>query len=76
MYGGDYLSLKYRIPSHREPLDTIQVEQDYAVKQKDGKVEYYFDHAEPEECVQALFPHFGDRPCWYVRRHKKKLVQM
>ena len=76
VYLGDYLSVKYRIPNNREPLGTVQVEKYYAVKQKDGKLEYYFDQAEPEECVQSLFPHFGDRPCWYVTRHKKKRLDL
>jgi len=75
LYAGDYLSVRFRIPN-REPLGSVQVEKSYAVKQKNGKLEYYFDPPEPEECVRSLFPHFGDRPCWYVERHKKKRVDM
>ncbi len=76
VYGVDYLSVKYRFPNNRQALGSVQVEQYFAVKQKDGKLEYYFDQAQPEECVNSLFPHFGDRPCWYVQRHKKKRVDM
>lgn len=75
IYAGDYLSIKFRIPN-RDPLGSVPVEKSYAVKQKDGKLEYYFDPPEPEECVHSLFPHFGDRPCWYVESHKKRRVDM
>lgn len=75
VYAGDYLSVKFRIPN-REPLGSVPVEKSYAVKQKNGKFEYYFDPPEPEECVRSLFPHFGDRPCWYVERHKRRRVDL
>jgi hypothetical protein len=75
VYAGDYLSITFRIPN-REPVGSVEVEKSYAVKQKNGKLDYYFDPPEPEECVRSLFPHFGDRPCWYVERHKKKRVDM
>ena len=41
---------------------------------KGGKEEFYFDQPQVEECVRALFPHFGDAPCWYVRRHTINLL--
>ena len=76
IYAGDYVTVKYRIPASRQTLGSVSVEKYYAVKQKDGKLEYYFDQAEPEECVKSIFPHFGDRPCWYVNRHKVKRIEM
>lgn len=41
---------------------------------KGGREEFYFDQPQMEECVRALFPHFGDAPCWYARRHTVKLL--
>ncbi len=41
---------------------------------KGGKLEYYFDQPQVQECVRAMFPHFGDAPCWYVRRHSLKIL--
>ena len=41
---------------------------------KGGKEEFYFDQPQVEECVHALFPHFGDAPCWYARRNTVKLL--
>jgi hypothetical protein len=35
---------------------------------KSGKVEIFTDRPQTEVCAHALFPHFGYRPCWYVRR--------
>jgi hypothetical protein len=28
-----------------------------------------FDKPQSMECVNALFPHYGDTPCWYMKRH-------
>jgi len=41
---------------------------------KGGKEEFYFDQPQVEVCVRALFPHFGDAPCWYARRHTMKVL--
>lgn len=41
---------------------------------KGGKEEFYFDQPQVEVCVRALFPHFGDAPCWYARRHTVRLL--
>jgi hypothetical protein len=41
---------------------------------KGGKLEYYFDQPGVEVCVRAMFPHFGDAPCWYARRHTIKVL--
>jgi hypothetical protein len=41
---------------------------------KDGKTQYAFDPPAPQDCVNSLFPHFGDLPCWYLNRHKQQQV--
>ncbi len=43
---------------------------------KGGKEEFYFDQPQVVECVRALFPHFGDAPCWYARRHTIELLSL
>ena len=40
----------------------------FATRLKSGKLEIFTDRPQTEVCAQALFPHFGYRPCWYVRR--------
>ncbi len=75
LYGGDYVSLRYRIPS-REPFGSVMVRRSYAIPLKDRKTEFTFDPPAPEACVNALFPHFGDPPCWYLRRHTRQVVNV
>ncbi|HKM90127.1 MAG TPA: hypothetical protein VJX29_05890 [Candidatus Acidoferrales bacterium] len=41
---------------------------------KGGKLEYYMDQPQIQECVHAIFPHFGNAPCWYLKRHTTKLL--
>lgn len=50
-----------------------------AIAEKNNKVEYEIDSNRPEEdvpCVHSLFPHAGNRPCWYVARHANDPIPM
>jgi hypothetical protein len=75
-YAGDYLCLRYRIPHNRPRFGSVSVTTMYAIHQKNGKTEYQFPPPQDEPCVQSLFPHFGYNPCWYVRRHSEKRIDI
>jgi len=76
VYAGDYLLVRFKIPKNREPFSSVIIQPYYAIHQKNGKTE--FDYAQPqtEVCVQSLFPHFGYAPCWYVKRHTDKRIDI
>lgn len=76
LYAGDDLSVRFRIPRSRDPFGVVNVQTSYAVKQKDGKVEYYFNPPENRTCVHSLFPHMGYAPCWYLARQSKQQINM
>ncbi len=76
VYAGDYISVRYRISGGREPFGTVQVTNEYAVTLKNKKVEFYFDPPQDQPCVNSLFPHFGDPPCWWLRRKPVRLIRM
>jgi hypothetical protein len=68
------LVLRYRVGhgGSANVFDHVTVYEAGAVK--GGKLEYYFDRPQVRECVRAMFPHFGDPPCWYARRHSLKIL--
>jgi hypothetical protein len=76
VYAGDYLLVRFKIPKGREPFSSVIIQPYYAIHQKNGKTEY--DYAQPQNqvCVQSLFPHFGYDPCWYVKRHTDKRIDI
>jgi len=76
LYGGDYLSARYRIPGNRQILGNVQVVTQYAVRQKDGRIEYMLGDAETDTCVRSLFPQLGYPPCWYLGRHATRLIRV
>lgn len=76
LYVCDYLLLRFRIATNRQPYGTVTVRPYYAVPQKDHKTEFLFDDPQDETCVQSLFPHLGDSPCWYLNRNKNKRIDM
>lgn len=76
LYAGDYASLCFHIPKGSGTLSTIEVQTYYAVPLKDGKTDFMFLKPENQVCVNSLFPHLGYSPCWYVRRHRNKSINM
>lgn len=65
----DYAILEIRVLTKRNPYGSVTVNHYYAVLQKNGKTEFIFDPPAPQTCVNALFPHGGALPCWYLSRH-------
>lgn len=74
LYAGDYLSARYRIPNNRQTLGTVQVRTSYAVKLKNGRVEYSLGDSYNQTCLRSLFPHLGYEACWYLRRHPEVVI--
>jgi hypothetical protein len=75
VYLGDYLSLRYAIPK-RDTYGSVTVRQLYAVKLKNKQTEYMFNPPAQQECVNSLFPHFGDPPCWYLNRNTRQTINV
>jgi hypothetical protein len=76
VYGGDYLSVVFRIPGNRDPFGSVKIKRYISVQLKGNKTEFYPADPEVQQCVYSLFPHFGDSPCWYVTRHTVKHIEM
>jgi hypothetical protein len=76
LYLCDYLSLRFHIPSGRETFGSVQIQRSYAVTMKDKKTEYMFDPPTTQVCVNSLFPHFGNPPCWYAVNHRKQRIEI
>ncbi len=68
-YGADYCVFRYRLATNRQPFGSVTVEHYYEVAHKDGKAEIISDPPVQQTCVHSLFPHSGDRPCWFLSRH-------
>ena len=72
VFAGDYLVLRVRMmhPTASVPFESMTRHRLLAIKVKTGRYEYELDEVNPTEtltCVHALFPHFGDKPCWYLK---------
>lgn len=76
IFAADDLSLRFRIPNNREPFGTVKVKQYMAIPQKGGKFQFVFQGMEERQCVNALFPHMGSQPCWYLEKHQTERNDM
>jgi hypothetical protein len=64
-YAADDLWSRFR----RRPIEQIKVDRIFADVNHWNQVEYSVGTPIMETCIDALMPHFGYAPCWYLRRH-------
>lgn len=65
VYGADDVCVRFR----GRPVEQIKVDHYYAVTNRWKELEYSTGSPSIETCVDALLPHFGHTPCWYLKRH-------
>ena len=68
----DYIIFRIRVATNANPYGSVVVNHYTAVLQKNGKTTFTFDPPQPWTCVNALFPHAGSLPCWYLSRHPEQ----
>jgi hypothetical protein len=68
----DYAVFRIRVATSANPYGSVVVSHYTAVLQKNGKTTFTFDPPQPWTCVNALFPHAGSLPCWYLSRHPEQ----
>jgi hypothetical protein len=52
-----------------KPTEQVKVDQYFTEVNHYNELEYSAGSEVLETCVDALLPHFGYKPCWYLRRH-------
>lgn len=76
VYVADYVSLRFHIPAGRPVYGSVQVQTLYAVRQKNGRLEYSLGDTTNQTCVRSVFPQFGLAPCWYLVEHATRQIQI
>ena len=56
VYGGDYLWLRYRMATNRNPFGSVTLNVYYSVKLKNGKTEFSYGGQQSFECPNSLLP--------------------
>ncbi len=72
----DYAVLRFRVATNRSATATVTVRPVYAVPQKNRSTEFLLGDPQDQTCVNSLFPHMGNSPCWYLRSHKEQQINM
>jgi hypothetical protein len=65
---GDWTVWRIRV-SRGGGYDTVQVNQILLIPLKNHKMEADAQSTADQPCARAIFPHGGDDPCWWLRRH-------
>ena len=71
-FGLDYAVFRVRAATGWNAYGSVMVDHYYAVLQKNGKTQFIFDPPQSQTCVNAVFPHAGWLPCWYLKRHPEQ----
>ena len=74
-YAGDWVQLQFR-ERGGSARGTVIVDNTDAIKEKGGKVEYFFNPPQSTPCVRALFPHESQPACWWLARHSDQQIFM
>jgi hypothetical protein len=72
VYAADFTVFRVRVADHRSPYGSVTVQHFETVLKKNGKTQFLYDPPQAETCVNALFPHQGFAPCWYLNRHREQ----
>jgi hypothetical protein len=75
-YAAEDVSIRYQLPASRQATGSVSVRKGYAVKRKNGSTEFLFDDPVSVQCANALAPHMGLSPCWYLERHREQIVDI
>lgn len=75
LYCGDWLVFRIRT-TRGSGYGTVTIRQYYAVKEKANRTEYFYGSTQDQACVNSLFGHQGLLPCWYLRRHPDRQIQI
>jgi len=67
-YGADWAVLQIR-EHNGSAHGSVVVDNADVVKEKGGKVEYFYNPPQPTPCVRSLFPHQDQAACWWLARH-------
>ena len=57
-----------------KPTEQVKMYRIYLTENHWNEVEYSRGNPYMETCVDALMPHFGHLPCWYLRKHDIKMI--
>jgi hypothetical protein len=56
------------------PVEQVKVGMLYAAVNHWNEVEYSVGTPVMETCVDAVMPHFGYTPCWYLKKHNIRQI--
>lgn len=81
LYVGDlaWYELRVLVPHFGSATGSVHRIRLLAIPTKGNKIEYEIDAVHPEEdvpCSHSIFPHGGNRPCWYLVRHANDPISM
>jgi hypothetical protein len=68
----DYVKLR----TTANAFGSVTIRRYYAVGLKNGRTEMSMAESQSEMCVNSVFPHLGYYPCWYLRRHDTKQIDI
>jgi hypothetical protein len=76
VYAADYVWLRFRMATNRNPFGSVSRDVYYSVKLKNGKTEFSYGGQQAFECPNTLLPQYWERPCWLAKRKKDTQINI
>lgn len=76
VWTADWLLLRRKIAQTQDAFGEVKVHRRYAIHLKNKQIEQRSEKPKMEECVNSIFPHYDETPCWYLARHPDQVVDL
>ncbi len=72
----DWLVLRHKVNSDGDAFGQVEVRYRFAVHLKNRQIEQRKEQPQMVECVNSMFSHYEDPPCWYLKRHADQVQDL
>ena len=72
----DWLVLRHKVAGDSDAFGEVEVHYRYAIHLKNKRIEQSPEKVKTVECVQSMFPHYDETPCWYLERHTDQFEEL
>jgi hypothetical protein len=76
LWTADWLLLRRKVAQTQDAFGEVKVHRRFAIHLKNKQIEERSEKPKMEECVNSMFPHYSESPCWYLQKHADQLIDL
>jgi hypothetical protein len=72
----DWLVLRHKVNADGDAFGDVEVRYRFNVHLRNRQIEQRSEKPQSVECVNSVFPHYDESPCWYLQRHANQIEDL